>query len=171
MARITCQRSRKGFPVRMNPDAHWSNTVYQGLDELQLKDGQDKVVFNRDDAAGFPLDTTYTHKQHKGVQLVDHPDLTTRTDFVHSYKAVLQTSSYLFMETSTTPKVCVGLVKPHFVYEKSPAQHMADVQMLEKKVELSSVFRLPDGQPKTVWCVRVDSAGDEGPSHNEVAFL
>lgn len=28
-----------------------------------------------------------------------------------------------------------------------------------------------DGNPKSVWCVRVDGAGDEGPSHKEVAFL
>ena len=94
----------------MNPDGHWNNAVYRGLDKLQLKDGLDKVVLNRDDAAGFRLDTTYTHKQHKGVQLANEPDLTTRTDFVNSYPAQLQTSSYLFMETETTPKRCVGIV-------------------------------------------------------------
>ena len=171
VARITCRRSRKSFSVRMNPDAHWSNAVYKGLDELQLKDGRDKVVLNRDDAAGFRLDTTYTHKQHKAVQLINQPDLTTRTYFVNSYTALLQTTSYLFQETATTPKVCVGVVKPHIVYEKSPAQHMADVQMLEGKEELSSVFRLPDGNPKSVWFVQVDGAGDEGPSHKEVEFL
>lgn len=60
VARITCCRVRKGFSVKMNPDAHWSNTVYQGLDDLQLKDGCDQVILNRDDAAGFRLDTTYT---------------------------------------------------------------------------------------------------------------
>lgn len=137
----------------MNPDAHWSSAVYRGLDELHLKDGQDKVVLNRDDAAGFRLDTTFTHKQHKGIQLIDQPDLTTRTDFVNNYTALLQTSSYLFQETAKKPKVCVGLVKPHLVYEKSSAQHMADVEMLEKKEELSSVFKLPDGNPKSTWCV------------------
>ena len=41
----------------------------------------DKVVLNRDDAAGFHLDTTYVHKQRKAVQLIDQPDLKTRTDF------------------------------------------------------------------------------------------
>lgn len=57
----------------MNPDAHWSNAVYQGLDDLQLKDDWDQVNVNRGDAAGFRLDTTYTHKQHKGIQLIDQP--------------------------------------------------------------------------------------------------
>jgi hypothetical protein len=41
VARITCRRARKGFSVKMNPDSHWSNAVYKGLDEFQLKDGQD----------------------------------------------------------------------------------------------------------------------------------
>lgn len=117
--------------------AHWSNAVYQGRDHLQLKDGCDQVILNRDDAAGFRLDTTYTHKQHKGIQLIDQPDLTTRTDFVNNYSGLLQTSSHHFPEIGTTPKVCVGIVKPRFVYEKCPTQHMAGVQMLESRDELS----------------------------------
>ena len=141
VARIPFPQVRKGFSVKMNPDAHWSNAVYQGLDDLQLKDGCDHVILNRDDAAGFRLDTTYTHKQHKGIQLTDQPDLTTRTDFVNNYSALLQTSSYLFLEIRTIPKVCVGVVKPRVVYEKCPTQDMADVQMLESREELSSVFK------------------------------
>ena len=171
VGKITCRRSRKGFSVRMNPDGHWNNAVYQGLDKLQLKDGLDKVVLNRDDAAGFRLDTAYTHKQHKGVQLANEPDLTTGTDFVNSHPAQLQTSSYLFMETETTAKMCVGIVKPPVIYDKSPSQHMADLQMIKDKEELYSVFQLPDGSSKSAWCVRVDGAGDEGPGHKEVAFL
>ena len=58
---------------------------------------------------------------------------------------MLQTSSYLFPETGTTPKVCVGIV-----YEKCLTQHMADVQMLESREELLSVFKCPDGKPKSV---------------------
>ena len=63
---------------------------------------------------------------------------------------MLQTSSYLFPETGTTPKVCVGIVKPCLVYEKCLTQHMADVQMLESREELLSVFKCPDGKPKSV---------------------
>ena len=103
--------------------------------------------------------------------LIAQPDLTRRTDFVNNYSALLQTSAYLFPETGTTPKVCFGVVKPRAVYEKCPTQHMADVQMLESREELPSVFKCPDGNPKSIWCVRVDGAGDEGPSHKEVAFL
>ena len=99
-AKITCRRSRKGFSVRMNPDANLNNTVYQGLDTFQLKDCLNKVVLNRDDAAGFRLDTNYTHKQHKAVQLADDPDLTTRTDFVNSYQA-----SYKLLRISSWKRI------------------------------------------------------------------
>ena len=142
VAKITCKRARKGFSIRMNPDAHWNTATYSGLDNLQLKDGKDKVIFNRDDASGFRLDTTYTHKQHKGVQLIDAPDTTTRVDYVNKYTSVLQTTSYLFPETCTTPKICVGVVKPHILYQKSPAQHMADLNMLCDKIELPSKLQM-----------------------------
>lgn len=168
-ARITCRRSRKGFTVRMNPDAHWSSGLYRGLNFLLSKDGRNKVILNRDDAASFRLDTTYTHKQHKGLQLTNSPDLTTRTDYVNKYTSLLQTTSYLFEETETTPKTCVGVVKPHIVYEKSPCQHMADLNMLQKKEDISHVFNCEG--PKNIWLVMVDGAGDEGPVHLEVAFL
>lgn len=65
MARITCRRARKGVSVKMSPDAYWSNTVYQDLDHLQFKNDRNQIIFNRDDAAGFRLDTTYTHKHIK----------------------------------------------------------------------------------------------------------
>ena len=45
------------------------------------------------------------------------------------YTSLLQTTSYLFEETETTPRTCVGVVKPHIVYEKSPCQHMTDLNM------------------------------------------
>ena len=77
----------------MNPDAHWNTAMYRSLDYLQLKNGTEQVVLNRDDAAGFRLDTTFTHKQHKGIQLLDSQDLTTRTDYVNKYQSLLQTTS------------------------------------------------------------------------------
>ena len=57
-AQITCRRARKGFNIKLNPDAHWSSSFYKGLDKIQLEDGRDKCIINRDDAAGFRLDTT-----------------------------------------------------------------------------------------------------------------
>ena len=170
MQKITCRRARKGFSIKLNPDAHWNTATYRGLDDLQLKDGMDKVMLNRDDTSGFRLDTTYTHKQHKGVQLIYAPDTTTRMDYVNKYTSVLQTT-YLFTETGTTPKICVGVVKPRILYKKSPAQHTADLNLLCDKVELSPALKTSNGKAKDIWCVRVDGAGDEGPSHKEVAFL
>lgn len=64
VARVTCRRARKGFTLRFNPDQHWSAALYRGLDALQLKDGTDILNVNRDDQAGFRLDTLATHSKH-----------------------------------------------------------------------------------------------------------
>jgi len=83
----------------------------------------------------------------------------------------LQTTSYNFTKTTTTGEVCVGVVKAAKVHQKNPAQHIADLCMLESKEELLPVFvNLHTGLPKLVECVRVDGATDEGPSHDEVQF-
>lgn len=130
--------------------------MYRGLHFLQSKDGI------------FSLNTTYTHKQHKGLQLTDSPDLTTRTDYVNKYTSLLQTTSYLFEETETTPRTCVGVVKPHIVYEKSPCQHMADLNMLQKKEEFSHVFSCEDA--KKIWLIMVDELGIRA-QYTKIAFL
>ena len=152
VANVTCRRARKGFSIKLNPDSHWSAAFYKGLDWIQLQDGRDKVLLNRDDQAGFRLDTTSTHKIGKSINLQHEPTLTTRTDFVNSYKSVLQTSSYLFRETKTTSVGCVGIVKDHFSYIKCPAQHMADLYMLEADPEVNVYLR-------------------DKPTHVEVQFL
>ena len=118
VAKITCRRAQKGFSVRINPDAHWSCALYRGLDYIQLKEGINKVLLNRDDQSGFRLDTTYDHKHSKTITLTNRPALTTRTDFVNDYPSVIQTTSYLFMETDTSKQACVGVVKLHFTYPK-----------------------------------------------------
>ena len=56
VARVTSRRARKGFTLRYNPDAHWSTAFYRSLN-LQFSDGKDTTNINRDDAAGFRLDT------------------------------------------------------------------------------------------------------------------
>ena len=154
VASITCRRARKGFTIKMNPDAHWNTAMYRSLDNLQLKNGTEQLVLNRDDAAGFRLDTTYTHKQHKGVQLLDSPDLSTRMDYLNKYTSVLQTTSYMFLPTSSTSASCIGVVKPHVVYDKNPSQHMADLNMLGKQQQNTVLFqRESDGQKKDVWFI------------------
>ena len=164
IAKVTCRRARKGFAVKLNVDAHWSSAFYKGIDFIQLKDGKDKVLLNRDDQAGFRLDTTFTHKQGKCITLESQPSLTTRTDFVNKYPSLLQTTSYLFLDSETTEKACVGIVKPHFTYDKTPTQHYIDLNMLETKLPNYLI-------EKPIDCIRVDGAGDEGPAHLEVQFL
>ena len=79
------RRARKGFNVKLNVDAHWSCSLYKNLDFVQLKDGREKVVLNRDDAAGFRLHSTFTHKQRTVLAEKGNPELTTRTDYLNKY--------------------------------------------------------------------------------------
>ena len=52
------------------------------------------------------------------------------------------------------------------LHYKNPAQHAADLEILQGKEELSSF--LQDSHPKPFDCIRVDGATDEGPWHEEV---
>ena len=166
VAAITCRRARKGFDVKFNPDSRWSYCFYKGLDMLQLKDGSDKMILNRDDQAGFRLDSTYTHKNHKAVCLEGKPELTSHSDYVSKHGGQLQTSSYLFMKTETTGQVSVGIVKaPGVLHEKTATQHLADLYCLKEKAEMDVCF-----EGKNIDCIRVDGGADEGPSHVEVQF-
>lgn len=97
--------------------------MYKALDLIELSNGTDKMVLNRDDQAGFRLDTTYSHKQNKSMSLYETPELTTRTDYVNKYASVLQNTYYLFMNTTNTAEKCVEVVKPHHLFEKTPTQH------------------------------------------------
>ena len=164
-AKIVSRRARKGFNVKLNVDAKWSCSMYKILDYIQSRNGLDKVVISRDDAAGFRLDTTFTHKQHPVLQDNSNAELTTRTDFLNKYSSLLQTTSYLFMETENTPVTCVGVVKPQKIYPKHPGQHAADLNMLSSHAEVKLLM-----EGKKIECIRVDGAMDESPSLQEVQF-
>lgn len=71
----------------------------------------------------------------------------------------------MFMETGTTSEVCSEVVKAHTIFEKSPAQHSADLRMLEENPEFQSLFT-----DKDVECIRVYGCADEAPSHEEVQY-
>ena len=169
---VTTHRARKGFTLRYNPDSHWSAAFYRGLNSIQLRDGRDICFVNRDDAAGFRLDTLTTCKQYAQPVVKGKDTLTTRTDYVNKYPSILQTTSYNSTSTDTTPEVCVGVVKaPTGIHPKNPCQHAADLAYLKSQDELKHVFNnLDTGQSKSIDCVRVDGASDEGPSHEEVQY-
>ena len=169
VAHVVSRRARKGFQLRFNPDMHWSSSLYMGLNYLQYRDGTNILNLNRDDAAGFRLDTLTTNHQYSVPTLKDHPVLTTHTDYVNKYPSVLQTTSYNFTKTSTTSEFCVGVVKAQGLYEKNPAQHAADLMMLQSVKELEPVFYYNKCK-KLIDCIRVDGAMDEGPSHEEVRY-
>lgn len=146
--------------------------MYRTLNVLQYSDGHDIININRDDAAGFRLDTMATHHLHRTPMVQGKEAKTTYTDYVNKYKSVLQTTSYHFTKTKTTGEICAGVVKPVGVYDKNPTQHSADLEMLETLPEVEPAFYNPlTGQRKLVECARVDGATDEGPSHEEVQFM
>lgn len=136
----TCRRARKGFQLKYNPDSHWSNALCKGLNLLQYTDGKHILNINRDDAAGFQLDTMATHRLHRTLMVQDQEAVTTYTDYVNRYLSTLQTTSYNFSGTQTTQEVCVGVVKATGVYPKNPAQHAADLAFLQTFLYLMPVF-------------------------------
>ncbi|CAH3156626.1 unnamed protein product [Porites evermanni] len=123
LAKVTCRQARKGFTIRYNPDKHWSSALFRALDALQLKDGTDIININRDDQAGFWLDTLATHNKQATLCIKDSVPLTTTTDYVNKYPSTLQTTSYNFSSTGTTAEICSGIVKAIPLHQKNPAQH------------------------------------------------
>ena len=173
VAKVTTRRARKGFSLKYNPDSHWSASFYKGLNWLEYTDPSDILNINRDDASGFRLDTLSTHSQHPCPMVQGKSVLTTRTDYVNRYPSTLQTTSYNFAETpGHTPELCAGIVKASKIYPKNPAQHYADLQMLQNSDEFKIGFLNPkSGMKKKIACIRVDGGGDEGPSHVEVQYF
>ena len=128
---LTCRRA---FALENNPDANWSSALYRGLNYVQYTDGRNVMYVNRDDAAGFRLDTMSTHR------LQGKESLTTQTDFVNYYPSLLPTSLYNFAKTGTTVALCAGIVKASGLYSKNAAQHAADIKMLEELPQIYPNF-------------------------------
>lgn len=173
VAKVTSRRARKGFMMKFNPDTHWSAALYRGLNHLQYHDGRNILNLNRDDAAGFRLDTMATNRLHRSLMVKGCEATTTYTDYVNRYTSILQTTSYHFSKTNTTGQLCAGIVKPTGIYPKNPAQHMVDLQLLEEVPSIKPAFMNPvtdHKQRKQIECICVDGASDEGPSHEEVQF-
>lgn len=171
LARVTCRRARKGFTLRYNPDQHWSAAFYRSLDALHLRDGNDILNINRDDQAGFRLDTLATHNKRATLCIAEEVPLTTKSDYVNKYPSTLQTTSYNFLGTGTTAEICAGVVKAVPVHSKNPAQHFNDLNEIETYLDVQpAFFNCLSGERKTKVCVRVDGGHDEGPTHKEVQF-
>ena len=171
VAKVIQKGERKGFNVKYNPDAHWSNALYSSLDTLQYQDGSNIVNLGRDDQAGFRLDTMASHRLHGSLCVKGKESLTTRTDYVNKYPSTLQTTSYNFAGTKTTGEVCMGVVKAPVLFHKNSAQHLSDLELISQNDHCKSAFVNPlTGKKKEVECVRVDGGYDEGPSHLEVQY-
>ena len=171
LARVTCRRARKGFTLRYSPDQHWSAAFYRSLDALHLRDGNDILNINRDDQAGFRLDTLATHNKRATLCIAEEVPLTIKSNYVNKYPSTLQTMSYNFLGTGTTAEICVGVVKAVPLHSKNPAQHFNDLNEIETYLDVQpAFFNCLSGERKTKVCVRVDGGHDEGPTHKEVQF-
>lgn len=63
------------------------------------------------------------------------------------------------------------MVKTPGTFPKNPAQHTADLEMLNSLDSFKHVFTdLSSKEPKAIECIRVDGARDEGPGHEEVQY-
>ena len=120
------------------------------LDKLQ-REGKHILLLNRDDQAGFRLDSTFTHKSTPSLD-VNGSTVTTHTDFLNKHQTQLQTMSYNFTRTATTSEVCVGVVKASGVHKKNPTQHAVDLEMLQTMNALKPVFCQETGEVKAIVC-------------------
>ena len=142
VAKVTTRGAWKGFNISqiLTGLVHFT----RDLINIQYKDGRYITIINHDDASGFHLDTLTTHKQHPTPVVQCKEILTTRPDYVNKYSATLQTTSYNFTATNTSPETCVGIVKAVPLHAKNPCQHSAYLKMLESKEELEHVFFLKE---------------------------
>ena len=101
VCKVMSRRARKGLMLKYNPDAHWSSAFYRNLSIIQYTDGRHIFNVNRDDAAGFRLDTMATRRLHRTPMVKGAESVTTYTDYVNKYKSVLQTTSYNFSKTNS----------------------------------------------------------------------
>ena len=140
------------------------------LDVIQYTDGNDKLILNRDDLSVFRLDSMVTHNKAGTQQINGAPALTTKTDYQASYPNKLQTTSYNFTGTNNTGELCGGVVKAVPLHYKNPAQHLADLEMLENEAHFEPAFVAKDRKKKQIECMRTDSGADEAPCYDEVQF-
>lgn len=171
VAKVLQKRARKGFNIKYNPDSHWSNALYSGLDALQYRDGTKIVNLGRDDQAGFRLDTVATHRLHGTLCVKGKESLATRTDYVNKYPSTLQTTCYNFPGTETTGEICMGVVKAPVLFNKNSAQHLADLEAISNNEYSNAAFvNQTTGKRKEIECIRVDGGYDEGPTHLETQY-
>ena len=122
----------------------YSGAFYRNLDFVQYKDGTNLTILNRDDAAGFRLDTLPTNSQHRTLIVDGNQTLTTHTDSILCYN---------FTATDTTGELCAGIVKPSKIVPKNPAQYYSDLKMLSMLAEFEPVFTNSVSQcPKQIEC-------------------
>lgn len=119
----------KASTFRLNPDDHWSTALYMGLNQLEYVDGRDMVNVNPDDSIGFRLDTLTTCTQYKTPVVQGQEVLTTQTDYVNKHPSVHRRS---------VCRCCKGIATS----SENPAQHIADLCLLESKEELKLCFSI-----------------------------
>jgi hypothetical protein len=170
-ANIVSKRARKGFEVKINVDDRWSNALYRSLDKLQETDNSNIFYLNRDDAAGYRLNTLACSNKFPTLMVQGHEDLATRTDFTTKDNSQIQVTSYHFTGSKTTTEDYAGVVKANHLTPKTPSQHASDLRMVRDEPRFHHVFYQANGHKKLIDCIRVDGGGDENPDHLEQKFI
>jgi len=120
--------------------------------------------------AGFQLDMA-THQLQQTPCVGRKQALTAFTEYV-SHPSTLQVTFCNLTGTETTGELSAGMAKASGVFPKT----VPSMQLIWIFLKTSSAFQPAfadplTGQPMPVYCIRVDGARDEGPSHEEVQFL
>lgn len=67
--------------------------------------------------------------------------------------------------------MCTGVFKAQMLHFKNPAQHFADIPMVENQPKVKPAFQNHQtGKQKDVECVQVDGGPHEGSVHKEVQY-
>ena len=125
VAIIKYQRPRKGFSVKYKGDTKWSRALYKCLDKLQIDGSQ--ILPNRDDQAGFCLDSTFPHKNMPSLN-VHSSNLTTHTQI---FSTNTKNSYKRQATTLLRPQLPVKFVKAAGVHQMNPTKYTVNMEILQ----------------------------------------
>ena len=149
---MKCRRSVKRVS-RENLDDHKQNAKYAIQHSVRDQCSQDEIAFvERDDRAKMRMNSGASTSQH--ATLTDERGAaTTRHDYMDNEVASsLYATSYRATKMRDGREVDLAVVKADRFAKSTPAQHMADLYMLERSSDADTRQMLlkPDGNVKPV---------------------
>lgn len=131
--------SKKGVCFKLNPDAHYSCSMYKMLDKLQLTDGHDKIEQRRPSwvSAGH---YSYTLPPQSTVFRSSGGHNTYRFSWINTPLSCKHPRICLWKLAQLKRELhrSAGMVKNHFSFRKNPSQHAADFKFLKTTQEFKT---------------------------------